>query len=375
MEVNLEKSTLKDVLSKIQGITRRKTHLAITEMALIRTTGTGVTVVATDLETGFEGTCPATVERPGAIAVNAKKLFEIVREFPRSDIWINEAEKRWIEIGAAGAEKIRYHIVGMDPDDFPETPTIEAVDFFEMDAAGLKKVIEQTVIVAGAANDKRAHISGLYFEILKDDSPQRIRLVATDGSRLSTADAVYQGKADLPDPTGIIVPKKGMSEVARFLSDEGTVKVGFKENHFIAQRNDETITIRLLEGEFPRYLDIINRTGGQVIKMDRRSLMMMLRRMSILSTEAYKGVIFNFSDGHLVVTASNPEIGESKEEMEIEYDGEAIEIAFNPRYFIDALNVITADTVTVDILDQQRPCLVRGEDDGTYLSVIMPMKI
>ncbi len=372
MKIAINKTDIRDVLSRIQGITGRKTNLAITEMALIRTTETGVTVIATDLETGFEGAYPATVDRPGAIAVNGKKLFEIIREFPRSEILINEAEKRWIEIGSGSIE---YHIVGMDPDDFPETPRIDAVDFFEMDAPTLKKMIERTVIVAGAADDKRAHISGVYFEILNDESPQRIRLVATDGSRLSTADAVYPEKADLPDSTGIIVPKKGMSEVARFLTTDGTVEVGFKENHFIARRESETITIRLLEGEFPRYRDIISRTGGRIIKMDRRSLLMMLRRMSILSTEAYKGVIFNFANDHLVVTASNPEIGESKEEMEIEYDGEGIEIAFNPRYFIDALNVINADTVSIDILDQQRPCLVSGEDDDTYLSVIMPMKI
>jgi DNA polymerase-3 subunit beta len=109
--------------------------------------------------------------------------------------------------------------------------------------------------------------------------------------------------------------------------------------------------------------------------MDRKMFLMMLKRMSILSSEDYKGVIFNFKKNHLVITTTNPDLGESKEDMVIDYQGDSIEVAFNPRYIIETLNVIDTEKVVVNLFDNEKPCLIEGENDDTYLSVIMPMRI
>ena len=128
-------------------------------------------------------------------------------------------------------------------------------------------------------------------------------------------DTDFDKDADLPPGGGVMIPKKGLVEVAKFLDDEGSVKIGFKENNFIVQKDSETLIILLLEGDFPEYEDIIVKKGGHSVVFERQLFLMMLKRMSILSSEDYKGVIFNFEKNQLVITSTNPDIGESKEDM------------------------------------------------------------
>jgi DNA polymerase-3 subunit beta len=200
-------------------------------------------------------------------------------------------------------------------------------------------------------------------------------MVTTDGSRLSTTDHFCDDDASVPDFGNVLIPKKGLSEVNKFLESEGTVRVGLKDNHFIVKKEAETVIIRLLEGEFPRYTDIIQKSEGHRILIDRQTFLMMLKRMSILSSEHYRSVIFHFSEGKLVVNSTNPDIGESKEEIPIDFSGAPIEVAFNPRFFIDAANAIDEDNVLVCIVDGEKPCFLEPENDKTYLNVIMPMRI
>jgi DNA polymerase-3 subunit beta len=153
------------------------------------------------------------------------------------------------------------------------------------------------------------------------------------------------------------------------------VKIGFKNSNFIIKKETETIIIRLLEGDFPEYAGIIKKEKSHIIQMDKQLFLMMLKRMSILSSEDYKGVIFSFSDDRLFITTTNPDIGESKEDMAINFQGDPIEVAFNPRYFIETLSVIDSEKVVIHIIDKEKPCFIKSENDDTFLSVIMPMRI
>ncbi len=372
MKVTIKKGDLLPVLSKVQGLTGRRTNLAITTNVLVKTIKNGVSVSATDLETGFEGFYEAKVEAEGIIAINARKFYEIVRDFPSEDIFLNEVENHWIEIGN---RNIEYHIVGLNPDDFPEIPKIESIEFFEVESIVLAKMIEKSVVISGATDDKRAHIVGVFAERIEEKKNKIFRFVSTDGSRLSKVDYLFDMDSNLPSGENVMIPKKGLVEVSKFLDSEGPSKIGFKENNFIIQKERETLIIRLLEGDFPEYGDIIVKKGGNSIPLDRHLFLMMLKRMSILSSEDYKGVIFNFEKNRLNITSTNPDIGESKEDMDIEYKGDAIAVMFNPKYFIETLNVIEEDKVLLNITDEEKPCLIEGEKDKTYLSVIMPMRI
>ena len=372
MKATIRKSDILPVLAKIQGLAGRRTNLAITTNVLIQTTESGISISATDLETGFEGFYPAKVNAQGVIAINARKLFEIVRDFPSEDIYVNEVENHWIEIGN---QNVEYHIVGLNPDDFPEIPKIEAVDFFEVDSSALHKMIEKTVIISGASDDNRAHIIGIYGERIQQDDQKTFRMVSTDGSRLSKADFVFDKDFDLPAGDNVLIPKKGLVEVAKFLDSEGPVKLGIKDNNFIVKKEKETLIIRLLEGDFPEYGDIVIKKDGHDIVLDRQLFLMMLKRMSILSSDEYKGVIFHFTRDKLVINSTNPDIGESKEDMELVYRGDPMEVMYNPKFFIDTLGVIDEDNIVLNIVDDQKPCKIEGETDKSYLSVIMPMRI
>ena len=371
MKFIINKFQIVSVLAKVQGLTGRRSNLAITENILIRSVSDGIHLTATDLETGFEGFYPASVEKEGAVAVSAKKLFEILREFPSEDILINEVENRWIEIGN---EKVQYHIVGMNPDDFPETPHITEVDFFAIDAPIFEKMIERSIIISAAGDEKRAHINGVFIERTHEDV-NRLRFVSTDGSRLNAVHHLYGSPEALPAGEGVLVPKKGLNEVAKFLDIEGEVQVGIKESNFIVKKEKETIIIRMLEGEFPKYEDILTKGDEHLIKLDKNKFGKMLKRMSILATDNYKGAVFTFNDNKLVVTATNPDYGESKEETEIKFSGNPIEAAFNPKFFMDTLSVIDEEHVIINMVDGSRPCIVEGEMDKTFIGVIMPMRI
>ena len=374
MKLKIQKQDIVEVLSKVQAIAGRKTNITITTAVLIKTNKNGINIISTDLETGFEGFYPAIIEKEGAVAINARKLFEIVRDFPSAELHINELENNWIEILDKG--NVEYKMVGMNPDDFPDIPNVEDMIYFELDSAAFKKMIEQTVFISGNSEEKRAHINGIYFEKQdKAGEKKLIRLVSTDGSRLTKADYECESNLILPSESGIIISKKGLNDVGKFLDQEGKIKIGYNKSNFVLKKKNETIIMRLLEGNFPEYKDIINRKEVFSVKVERLLFLMLLKRMSILTSESYKGVIFSFKKGKLTVSSTNPDLGESKEEMNVDFDRDDFEIAFNVRYFIETLNVIDDEKVSIRLIDNESPCLIEGDRNKNFLSVIMPMRI
>lgn len=372
MKFTIRKSDITDILSKVQGITGRKSNLAITANILVKSNESGISFIATDLETGFEGNYPAHVESPGVITINARKFFEIVQNFPSDDILIEEVERQWIRISC---EKVEYHIVGMSPDDFPDIPVLEDVEYMEIDAIKLRKIIEKTIMISPSSDEKRAHITGVLFESVDDEQGKIIRMVSTDGRRLSKAEFVSGQDLDFYPCSGVIIPKKGLSEVSKLLDSDGIINIGVKDNYFIVKKDHETIIIGLLEGDFPAYNEIVVKDDEHSIKIEKRNFNMTLKRMSILSTESYNGVIFNFDKNRLMITATNPDLGESKEDFKIDFDREPIEVAFNPKYFMETISVIEEDSILINIRDSKSPCIIEGTEDKHFLSVIMPMKI
>jgi DNA polymerase-3 subunit beta len=263
----------------------------------------------------------------------------------------------------------------MNPDDFPETPQLMDIDFFSIEAAVLAKMIERTTVISAAGDEKRAHIIGVYVERTSDEKGNRLRFVSTDGSRLHAADHLYASPDDIIAGEAVLVPKKGLNEVAKFLDIDGEVQIGFKENNLIVKKETETIIIRLLEGEFPKYEDILHKGDDHFIQLNSIKFGKMLKRMSILASDNYKGAVFTFEDNKLIVTATNPDYGESKEETEIEFSGDVIEAAFNPKFYIDALSVIDDESVILNLVDSSHPCIVEGDTDKSFICVIMPMRI
>ncbi len=403
MKFTIDRKSISAVLSLIQGVTGRTTTLAITSDVLIKAEGSQIIVTANDLETVFQGKYDAEVESEGIISINAKKLYEIVKEYPDNLFPVNEIENRWIEIGEGN---IQYHIVSSDYENFPEHPVIEDIPFTDIDSALLKKIVDVSASINYSKEEKRPYVLGALLEYVENknnntasdttvknvedttgESEKKIaetsaeentgsilRMVSTDSKRLYAFDAPLEGKLELPEE-GIIVPKKGLSELGKFLNINGKVQIGVKNNHFIVTRDNETMMIKLIEGEYPDYIRVLNTTGFTPIHMNRTIFMTMMKRMSILISDDYKSVIFNFRKNELVVTITNPEIGESKEEIAIGYTGDHVESAFNPKYFIDALNIIKKDDVIVHIKDNRNPCIIKGYDDPDFVCAVMAMSV
>ncbi|MBW2131429.1 MAG: DNA polymerase III subunit beta [Deltaproteobacteria bacterium] len=371
MKISVNKRDMTEILSRIQGITGRKSGLAITENVLIKADDATITIVATDLETGFKGIYPASVESPGALALNSRKLYEIARDFPTEEIILQEVENRWIQIGN---HNTLYRMVGMNTDDFPEIPRLEEAAYFHMDSLEFSRMIDQTVFIYPPPDNRRPHTNGVLFE-KSLEKERALRMVSTDGSRLSCADCFMKTDFDFPSETAILVPKTGLHEVRKMLSEQESVQIGFMRNHFILKKEKETVLIRLLEGSFPKYQEILEKGGSREILINRQFLLMMLKRMSILSSDAYKGVIFSLERGKFTIQTTNPDIGESKEDMDVPYDGPPVQAVFNPRFFIDSLGVMEEEEIVLRIKSADKPFFIEGNKEKRFICAIMPMRI
>jgi DNA polymerase-3 subunit beta len=236
-------------------------------------------------------------------------------------------------------------------------------------------MIEKTVAISTAGDEKRAHLIGVNFEIVDDGGQGIVRMVSTDIKRLAKADYASEKAPEAGARGVVIIPKKGLNEVNKFLGQEEAVQIGVKKNHFIVRKENEVIIINLLDGEFPAYEELLKVDDSYDVVFPREPLLMMLKRMAIVTSDEYKAVIFNYTENRLQVRAVNPNVGESKESIDISYDREPQEIAFNPRYFIEAINFIEDEKVVLNLIDGGHPCKVRGAEDQNYLNIIMPMKI
>lgn len=372
MKISLNKKEMVDVLSKIQGLTGRKTSLTITSDILIKAMGSKITIMASDMETAFHGVYEAQVDREGILSINSKKFYEIIREYPDNEIPVNEVENRWVEIGKGDSV---FHIVSSNYEDFPEIPVIEQVDFVRINSKDLKKMVEASSIVGYVGEEKRIYVLGSLLEIVAKDDREKIRIVSTDSKRLNCYDADFEGNMNLPEK-GVIIPKKGLSELHKFIDiNTDNFNIGVKDNHFIFQDENESVMIKLLDGEYPDYRPVINYQEMTPVEVDRNMFTTLMKRVSILTSEEYKSVILNFKNNELIVTITNPEIGESKERIMLPFNQDEIRSAFNPKYFIDALGLFSEDMVVINFKESKSPCIIKSLDNDRLICVIMAMHI
>ncbi len=376
MKFSFDRKQILDVLSKIQGITGRTTSLTITADILIKAVGSQISITANDLETVFFGTYDAQVEKEGVLSINSKKFFEIIREYPENNILVNEIENRWVEIGKGDSI---FHIVSSNYENFPETPVIEDIKFIELKSKNLKKMVDISTVINYSNEEKRTYVTGALIEKIclnhNGEEQEKIRIVSTDSRRLHCYDAQFDGNFILPEES-VIIPKKGLSELSKFIViNKEKIKIGVKDNHFIAKNENESMMIKLLEGEYPDYKGLLNDEDMTPIEMDKTMFFTLMKRISILTSDDFNSVILNFKNNELIVTITNPEIGESKEEMMISYSGEEIKSAFNPRYFMDALNAFEDNIVIINIKGDKSPCIMRGVNNTQLVCVIMAMHI
>jgi DNA polymerase-3 subunit beta len=375
MELKIGAQELARALGRSQGIVEKKSTMPILSHVLLEAKkGNVLHVSATDLDLSVSSEHPCEVQKEGALAVPAKHLFEIVRSLPEQEVTLKKAGNNYLEVRSGPSE---FRIVGLPAEDFPALPKFEKVAFVDVVPAELLAQIELTSFAA-STDETRYNLNGVYFE------PQGpvLRMVATDGHRLALSEKPLAG--DYALKRGVILPRKGLHELKKLLgesvdaaSEKPETKLGFAENSAIYRRPGVVLAMRLIEGMFPDYKQVIPKQGEKIVKVGRQRLLETLRRVSILASDKSHAVKLELSAGLLRVLTQNPDLGDAKEEVPVDYAGEPLKIGFNSRYITDVAAVLKSDDVQLELADDLSPGVLRGAgpEDAGYTAVVMPMRI
>lgn len=372
LNVNVPREDLLSGLASLQNITGKKGTIAILSNVLIQTQNDSVDITATDLEVGIRNTIPAEILSPGSITLPAKKLFEIIRESNADSIHLETQENNWVKITAQSSN---YNLAGMPSDEFPSFPEYNEENLLPVSSSLLKELIDKTIISVAQEGESQFNLSGILFEKDTDDENEKyIRMVSSDGHRLSLMQKTIDSELKLEKKA--IIPRKGIHEIRKFCETNEKVKLGFDEKQAVIITENSVIIIRLMNGDFPVYNNIINIVNkDKYIEIDRIQLLQSIKRMNLFTEDRHNAVKFNFKDNKLILSSENMDIGNAKEEIKINYSGDELLLGFNGRYFVDALQVMKSEKIRSYINSSESPCLIEGEDDPGFLCVIMPMKI
>lgn len=371
MEFTISSNDLAKGLYRAQGIVEKKTAMPILSNVLFHASPDGkVSITATDLEVGMTCEQTASVKKEGSITVSARHLYDIIRSLKNQEVTVKKLDNNWAEVKSGSNQ---YKMLGMAAEDFQDLPDVSKAKTFEIDPAILKDMIDKT-IYAVSNDETRYNLNGSYLE--KTDSGM-FRMVATDGHRLSMIDEeLSKEKNPSGFEDGVIIPKKGLVEMKRLVeSEEDGCKLGIDGSNLVFKIGQVTVVMRLLDGQFPEYRQVVPKSQKIKIGVNRKNVMESLRRVSILSSDRTLGLKMGLSKGKLTISTSNPDLGEAREEMQVEYEGKDLVIGFNARYLIDALSSIETEMVEVSLDDNLSPGVLRPAGTENYTCVVMPMRI
>jgi DNA polymerase III subunit beta len=368
MEIKAKRADLLATLYWAQNIVERRNTMPILANALIDAQKSKIRLSATDLEVGVRGDVEGEIVKSGMVTVNAKKIYEIVREIPAEQVQLKKLENDWVEIKSG---KSVFKIVGMDAREFPQFPKFDGEGQVTVPASLIRGMIERTIF-AVSTDETRYSLNGVFVE---EGESGKVRLVSTDGHRLAFEEQML---GTLGLGKGVILPRKGLGELRKLLesSDDGVISIGFKENMALVSKDNVELFMRLIDGDFPDYTKVIPQGNPNLVKIDHNDLLQAVRRVSILSSERYKGVKFEFSENNVSISAHNPDLGEAVEEVDAEYSGAPISIGFNARYIMDVLGVLGSDgDIDIELKDELSPSIIRKAVNAGYLYVLMPMRL
>lgn len=370
MEFKIEKEEFAKGLAKIQGIVEKKTTLPVLSNVLIDVKKDRIELSATDLEVGIRSAYQATkIIKTGTVTLPAKRLFEIVRELPQGEIHIIKQDNDWVDIKYANGHML---LSGLPADDFPMIPAFENEGFASFEPDLLAEMIDMTLF-AVSTDETRYYLNGIYFEKSADNS---LRMVSTDGHRLSMIEKEVPSATKLELSQGVILPRKGMLELKRLLAGaEDSVSLCIRDRNAIVLSKETLLYIRLIDGEFPDYNRVVPTGNEKILEIDKANFTSVLRRISVVSSEVTKGVKLALSKNAIEISSDNPSLGQASEKIQVKYENEDMEIGFNARFFMDILAVIPDGSIRVELSDGLSPALIKTDNVEGFCSVIMPMRL
>lgn len=366
MKFSIQREKLLQPITQVVGVVERRQTLPVLANFLISTRNGKLSITGTDMEVELITTVDAQVESEGETTVPARKLVDIVRMLPDgvNITAVSEGDKLTVSSG-----KGRYTLATLPATEFPATDQVETLEVLNIQEDKLKNVLDKTAF-AMANQDVRYYLNGLLFDFHDND----LSTVATDGHRLAICD--LDTDLSVAEERQLIVPRKGVLELSRMLSDsKDPVELALGKNHIRLVKGSTVFTSKLIDGRFPEYRAVIPKGTDRHILINRDAFIRALQRASILSNEKYKGVRLEAESGRVKIIAHNPQHEEAIEELEAELNFDQLAIGFNVTYLLDALTAIDAVTVLMELKDANSSCLISAESGGSDRHVVMPLKL
>ena len=375
MIISTSRNELVNNVAMLQNAVAKKGTISILYNILIKTNKDSIILTATDLEIGIKIEMPAEIIEDGSITLPAKKFYEMIKEITDDVINIKIAENKWANISTSSGI---YKICGTDSEEYPSIPEPTNNIFSSIPCDIFSEAIVKILFSIAQENDNQFNLVGVLFEIEKTDNINIFKLVSSDGHRMSLFEKEIDTDVSKIQPNNIIlIPKKGIIEAKKLCEANDFIEMGFENKQVIFKSERYTIFVKLLTGEFPNYKNIfksVNKTN--CIYIDRLNLISSLKRINIFTEDIYNSVSFLFKKDKLILSSQNIDIGSANEELPITKDNdEELSLGFNGKYFIESVQVMNSDTIKIYITNERSPCLIEGDDDQGFMSIIMPMQI
>ena len=371
MKATIERATLLKGLSHVQSVVERRNTIPILSNVLIEADAAGaLKLMATDLDLQINESIAAAVDQAGATTVSAHTLFDIARKLPEgSQVQITAAEGRMTIV----AGRARFSLGTLPRDDFPVIAEGELPTAFELPAETLKQIIDKTRF-AISTEETRYYLNGIFLHVADADGEPTLKAAATDGHRLARVTVKRpEGAEGMPD---VIVPRKCVAELRKLLDEvDGSVGVSLSATKIRFDLGQAILTSKLIDGTFPDYSRVIPTANDKILKLDPRSFMQGVDRVSTIATEKTRAVKMALDRDRITLSVTSPENGTAAEEVPGDYSAAGFEIGFNSRYLMDILGQIDGDLVEVHLADAAAPTLIRENDKAPALYVLMPMRV
>lgn len=373
MKIEFDRNQLLKGLQRIGAVAEKKSTMPILGNILLEAKGDHLTIAATDLEIGVQTNCQARITGDGKVCTPAHHLTDIVKQLPEKNGKLQRTENDWITMSCG---KANFKLAGVSAEEFPQMASASEFKFAKIRTETLRGAIEKTYF-AISTDEMRYNLNGVYLELKKEKGATTFRMVATDGHRLAMYTHDLAEDEDLTLPKSVILPRKGINELRRLLTEteEKHIDMAVTGTNACFRVNETTLFMRLVVGEFPDYSAVIPKGNKKRLVVGRDTLFNSLKRVSLLSEGKSKCVRFGIKGTGIHLAATSPELGEAEEDLVGEFDGGELDIGFNARYVLDALAAVDGDKVLFELDHEQSPGIVRSPDDPSYFGVVMPMRI
>jgi len=384
MRFTVSKTEIQEKLSDIKGIVVHDKTMPILSHFLLNVSKDDSYIIATDLETTIKEPLHIDLEAEGKLCMPARKLIEIIKEVEDKDLSFESAASespepawwsdKWLKVKSGNS---KFKLACLPADDFPAWPALGDIEDITIDASTLMEMIEKTIYSAGES-DTRYTLNGLLFHLKPDKS--RLRLVGTDGIRLAAVSKQVQ--TEIKEERKIIVSRKAIFGLKRLLGRAEAARISIGANHVLFSIGDVQFLTRLVEGAYPDYEGIILKTNGKdkkkasVVSIERDAFIKALNRVSVMSETIPTNIVkLDLTENLITLSSSDPNIGNAKDQVITDYKGDGVVIAFNTRYLLDALKVMTSEKVILRLEGPLAPTLLTQQNDKVWKYIVMPVKI